>query len=478
MKLFDELTGKRTAYYLLLFVVISLSIIPIIRFADHDSILLGQSSYYHARIAEQISEHGPIIKDALMSRYYTPDIYHIILALAILIIGKTLAFALIPFVLGLFSVILFNKIIKQLFSPALAFISTMILIFSPPFIYAFSTLNYYSLPIALILAGFLFFLKNDKNSYKLTLIFFLFIAVSDMINSIIFALLLLSYSLINKPRQKEIFSLTIKGFSFSLLFHLLLFLLIGSSKRMYLDSSPFILNLISDLGGLMGFGIFALLLAIIGFYQKWKTKKQPLLYLIILILFISTFFYTQINLYLNFIFAFASAVGLSHLIKIRWNVKLIKQLTILLLICGLFFSFLSYSGRICSLQPDKEIVESLEWLKSQPKGIVLTYPPFGFWIESIAEKPVVVDMLLSKKPQNSAAFIETNATLYSRNLEKTEAFLIKNNVSYIWINQDMKQGLVWTKEDQGILFLLQNSKKFEKIYSNKESEIWKFNPVS
>ena len=226
----------------------------------------------------------------------------------------------------------------------------------------------------------------------------------------------------------------------------------------------------------MGFGIFALLLAIIGFYQEWKNKKQLLIYMIIFILIASTLFYTQINLYLNFILVFASAAGLFHLIKMKWSVKLIKQLTILLLICGLFFSFLSYSSRISSLPPDKETIESLEWLNSQPDGVVLTYPLFGFWVESIAEKPVVVDMLLEKKPFNSAIFLQTNATLNSRTLEKTSKFFNEQNISYVWINNDMKQGLVWTKEDQGILFLLQNSEKFKKVYTNSKTEIWKFNP--
>jgi len=38
----------------------------------------------------------------------------------------------------------------------------------------------------------------------------------------------------------------------------------------------------------------------------------------------------------------------------------------------------------------------------------------------------------------------------------------------------MKSGLVWEKEEQGLLFLLQNRETFKNIYNSSEIEVWKY----
>ena len=62
----------------------------------------------------------------------------------------------------------------------------------------------------------------------------------------------------------------------------------------------------------------------------------------------------------------------------------------------------------------------------------------------------------------------------SRNLKDTEALLNKYNIRYIFITQDMKEGLVWTDNNQGLLFLLKNGETFKKPYSSDKIEIWQY----
>ena len=234
------------------------------------------------------------------------------------------------------------------------------------------------------------------------------------------------------------------------------------------------INLVSDLGGLFGFGIFSIILSVMGLYVIWSIKKLIIPHMLLLGFILTSFVLNYINVYLNFIAAIFVGYGLFVFIKRKWKVKLIETLTLTLLICGLLFSSLSYTNRISDSLPDRPLIESLEWLGSQPQGKVLTHPSNGLWIEAIAKKPVVIDSLVPYSPDINATLTDLNDIFYSRNLENTKALLDKYNISYIWISPKMKQGQVWTKEEQGLLFLFRNSETFKKTYDQEEIEIWKY----
>ena len=41
----------------------------------------------------------------------------------------------------------------------------------------------------------------------------------------------------------------------------------------------------------------------------------------------------------------------------------------------------------------------------------------------------------------------------------------------------MKEGLVWNKESEGLLFLMNNNKEFGIIYEDNSSEVWWFSSI-
>ena len=61
----------------------------------------------------------------------------------------------------------------------------------------------------------------------------------------------------------------------------------------------------------------------------------------------------------------------------------------------------------------------------------------------------------------------------SRNLEKTDKMFRDNNIHYLFIDKELKKYL---EEKQGLLFLMDTSHKFVKIYSNNKVEIWMYAP--
>ena len=126
------------------------------------------------------------------------------------------------------------------------------------------------------------------------------------------------------------------------------------------------------------------------------------------------------------------------------------------------------------MQPDNEIIKSLDWLRhySEPDEIVFSHYSKGFWINSVAERPVVTDSMLEYFPNAEEKFNDSLEIFYSRNLKNTKSLLEKYDINYVWIDNEMKHGLVWEKEQQGLLFLFRNNETFNNIYNNQGIEIW------
>lgn len=125
-------------------------------------------------------------------------------------------------------------------------------------------------------------------------------------------------------------------------------------------------------------------------------------------------------------------------------------------------------------EPQKELVETLEFLKNEDSGKVLSYVDNGHFIEFFATKPALTDTISLLYPEYLDLDDTEQTIFHSRNLETTKSLLIQNNIKYVLITTDMKKGLVWTREGEGFLFLLDASPEFEKIHSTEKIDLWKF----
>ena len=159
-----------------------------------------------------------------------------------------------------------------------------------------------------------------------------------------------------------------------------------------------------------------------------------------------------------------------RIINRRYDVDLIKTFTLLAIICGFLFSGISYIHRMSFLPPNQEIVESLQWLNKHSNygDVVLSHYSCGFWISYFAQRTAFSD---DNDMKNSLSY----SIYYGRNLKNLTDVFDQNNIKYVWITDDMKKGMVWSRPDEGLLFLLHNSEKFNKIYSSDNTEIWEYN---
>ena len=131
------------------------------------------------------------------------------------------------------------------------------------------------------------------------------------------------------------------------------------------------------------------------------------------------------------------------------------------ILSGLVFSLVSFVDR--PDEPTDEQVESLRWLSAQEEGKVLSHYEKGLWIEHFSKKPVLMDDYFYDNNADARKYKEiADSIFYSRNLEETRGYLRENNISYIWIDEEMRDGQVWDKEEEGLLFLLRNNETFKK----------------
>jgi hypothetical protein len=297
----------------------------------------------------------------------------------------------------------------------------------------------------------------------------------SIINILIAVLGMISYVLYKRKEIKKFVFINAVVLSFSAYYYITFFIRYGFD--LISENQPYVQALLSDLGSFTGFSIFAIILSLIGLGISWRKKYGYLpAYLTIIILILASIFNSKYHLFLNYFISFFAGIGYMGLIGRKWALKSIKNLTILVIICGLLFSTISHITRISNIQPDTNVKKSLVWLKnnSNPKDIVLSHHTRGFWIEYYSQRPTYADNLVRYAPDLNDRLNKSNMIFYSRNLIYTDELLKASNIRYIYVDDEMKDGLVWEKENQGLLFLFRNNETFKNVYTHSGIEIWQY----
>lgn len=443
--------------------------------------LLGQETHYHSKAASVLIRNNnsnmfyaptDIAENVFAPRNYvfTPHTY--VLAYFSRIFGISLASKLLPFIFGVISVVFFNLLLKLFFEKSYQRnIITIFLIVNPAFIYAFTVSNPHSTAIAFTLAATYFFMRPEKLSFVLSVLLFTIVALFSIFNSIFSLLLLLAIILRLKENHNR----------FIVVLLVLAFVSFARKIPFYYNYTFFpntnmVQSLFSDLGGLVGFGVFIVMLAIYGVFSHWKKKSKFFtLFAIAILLLVAQFFVGNfVNMYLGFLVSIAAALGFLKLYSSRWKIKIIRNLTLLVLVCGLMFSTVAFLTRVVELEPDNTSAEGLAWMRDNvfKEGYVLSHHKNGYSVSYLARNPVFVDSLELSSNSQDFLYKVADSIFDSRDLEQVKILLLRYGIKYIYIDPVMKEGLVWDKDNQGLLFLLSDKDTFKNIYAKNRVEIW------
>lgn len=472
------LTEFNVFFVVLIFTLIALSAPHVMRL-NKGSLLIGDEPYYNERIASEV-QSGEVLKyDRFV--YSNPprtfNLYPFMLAKLSRFFSLDFASKLIPFLFGLFSLIFFYLILTDLkLDLEYKLATSLILISTPAFIYTFTVSGAMAAAVFLDLCGFYLFLRKSPLYFILAVPVFIAAMFFGFLNAVITIILLAAFILVRPKKQDYIkpLALLIALTALLTMLYLPVYLKYGLPQKPEFIQISAIKTLVSDFGS-NGFSLFALLLAFAGIVITWKNKYKFVFgYLVILALLLLLYF-SDVSIYLSFIISILAGSAFMALFRMKWEVEQIKTLTIFILILGLFFSSLSYIDRLSSFQPDKDTINSLKWLNrvSKPEEVVFSHHSNGFWIQAIAERPVVMDKHFSYVDADQL-YADSRSIFTGRNLNATKSLLDKYDITYIFISKNMKSGLVWTKEDQGLLFLFRDKETFKRIYSRNGTEIWRY----
>lgn len=464
-----KLSVRSKIVFLIVLSLIVLLIPHVLRYFYHDNLLIGEDSYYNLRLANSINDDKVIpVYDELSygGRPIVSEIGWVVL----LAVNPEVMSRFLPLLLGILSAVLFFLIAKKINSK-IAFISTILFIISPGFMYLFSVSTKYAGAVFLGLLGFSLVLSSY---YLIGVLSLSLISLFSFWGSIISLFLFMVLSL--KERYKK------KWFLFaiilSIIFIVFQYLRLESLKFpefifFYLRENSYLQTLISDFGSLYGVGFATLILSLIGVYILWRSKHKYLfIYVIALILFVLSVYFSFISFYLNVFIALLGGYGFMVIIDSKWECSLIKKVTIFVIILGLLFSSVSYIERLGSLQPREGVYDAIYYLQRKPGDeVVFSQYKRGLWI-NYGDKKNLMDSNFFYAPEVKRRFMDSNVLLHTQDIDAAVDILNRYNIKYIWIDRWMKEDL-WEGEEE-LLFLLKYDTKFKKVFDNGVVELWRF----
>lgn len=214
-----------------------------------------------------------------------------------------------------------------------------------------------------------------------------------------------------------------------------------------------------DFGRSDGLSVFLVVLSLAGALALWNRRYQMREFFVALLT-VTALFWVDSALALPFLALAAAVLGafaLAALWHRRWEVPLIRNVTILVIFCGLLFSTLSFLGSIEEQGPSPLLVSDYRSFNQQ--GAVVSAPSRGAWIRYYTDL----------EPQEETN--ETAALFRTRNLAQARALL--NGSDYLLIDDKMRHGQVWSKPEDGLLFLLRNNETFAIEQQGVVSELWR-----
>ena len=358
---------------------------------------------------------------------------------------------IIIILLGLLSAYLFYKILLKTTNEKLAFYSLIFMLISSPFIFLINTFSWHIIGFFLTILGF-FFLVNDRQIYAyVCFLGTLFLGTA----SIACLLFLLCYSAsLNKNKI------------FSIIFSILVILNVWINKVEFVPNSFGTNFYVTEFGSIIGFGILFLIMGIIGFILSWKFKfKFVFVYLCTLVFLLLSFKSIYSLIYLNVFLIVFFAYAFQKLVDRKWELTGIKNLFFVILLFTLLFSSISYGTTLSKSAPSLYMIDALNVLSQDEEGNILSHYSY---------KNII--LYYSGKNEVNSDFVVSSEIDYLygiTNLKESQKKFNEANIDYIFITDEMKHGLVWDYDDEGLLYLLPNKDFFSLKYSENGYEIWK-----
>ena len=218
-----------------------------------------------------------------------------------------------------------------------------------------------------------------------------------------------------------------------------------------------------ELGDMAGVSLFLLIIA--GYGIVVQAKNQDLV-LYSLLLFAAGFFIPLLLPAATVMLAMFAAQGVYHLMTSRWDLELLQSSLLVLVSCIGLFLLITVVRERTSEAPDADFAHLMITLRNEHReGAVLTDPSYAPMVEYFSGRKAT---LSAETPQPIV-----DQFLHSRTPTQVYAVMAETNTSYVLLTADMERNL-FTRSDDGILFLLHNTERFVQISQTDGGTLWYF----
>lgn len=430
--------------WVLFMLAASLLVLPwAIRWTEGNFQIGGEASYYHARMGVALAE-GKFGADmgVVGGREYVLSPYHVLIAFFYRLFGDA-ALVLLPMFIAWCSVLLFWVVLREVrFSAGERFWALLAFILSPPLVASGFLLSPHGFVVLLFL-GALALIRTRFWWISGVLLVLAGLCGLPFLLGMIGAVLVMVFVWPEFASRLNLLAVI-----------LLVFLIAGLYAPVPIEEAG-IEGFVSDLGGLFGAGLFSVLLAVLGLILLWEYKRRFLgAFVCVFASLVAGFFFPGVLIVVSVLFAMLVGLGLSRLWEREWELRVLRDATLLVLFCGLLFSTVSHAVALGHAAPSEVFFQGV----ALPKGVVFTHQKYGFWAE-FAGHTVVTDGLGA----SAQAAEDAGTLLASTDVERTLALIEKYNIKYVVITPEMTQGLVWERDEQGLDFLVRNSEMFKRV---------------
>ncbi len=453
---------KKRDIFLISIVVILFSIIFLSRSMSHGTVIIDDEAYFDLVSAQNYNNGADNVPFS--------DLYVIFLHFVGKIVNYEFLLMGLSFLSAIITIILLSSVYEKykLDNPSI-YIIHLVMIFSPQFISSYTISIRKGVAFLLLILTFYLLSNKNKRMNIISIIPMILYITMGLYNVIMLIILFIIVFAFEKKMTKTWMVAPIV-----FLGYYLPFLLTKGVPYIHFANSQFLLkDFFSDFGGLYGASIFGFILAIMGVFLMWKkTTKIILLYLTSVSLIVISYFMPEYNYFVMLLIAIFAGGSIYYYYKRTWKADFIKNLTLMVIICGLLFSFISFIVQLEDVQPTENFLEMTDFLQNLDSSNIISHYSNGFMIEYYSDMDAVFQSHLCPIDQKEKLCKDTEILFASRNLENTMSILQEYKVKYIIITPEMKNGLVWSKENEGMLFLFRNKNFFRQIYNSRGYEVW------
>lgn len=455
-----NLKNEKTTYTALIIIITLLLLSPLIfKTGFREEVYTSQETYKNLLEKQTIQENETIQEQIIQN-----NPYHILLN-QIPPSNINLAI-LIPLITGIISILLmiyFLRIMNISDNETTLILITFAL--TPIFLQKFMTLNPDNFAFPLLLISGILYLKK---SY-LTIIPIILMIFINPVLGILFIILTILHLFLNKERIKITTATLITS-----IITITTYIIINKELPIRVKTAM-LDNVLIELGSTTGYSMPLIILSAIGLFTWWeKGIDRTLITTSLIAAFTISIFLPELRLITAFTLAIFAGIGINQLATREWELKKIKYLALLILFCIILFSaIITINTQLTQIT--KQEVEAARFLSSaNTNGTILSTEEKGFMIQYLSGKETFLDGETYKHVNYIEKKEITQKIFYTRRLNDLEQLLNENNIKYIYIYEDMRQGKIWSGRDEGLLFFLTYSEKFLQLFDNEEVQIYKY----